>query len=41
VKYFGDEGTFTVPANSATPNLSFDQSLADRDFISFYISRAF
>ncbi len=41
VKYFGDEGTFTVPANSATPHLSFDQSLADRDFISFYISRAF
>jgi hypothetical protein len=41
VKYFGDEETFTVPHNSATPHLSFDQSLADRDFISFYISRAF
>lgn len=41
VKYFGDEGTFTVPPNSSTPHLSFDQSLADRDFISFYLSRAF
>jgi hypothetical protein len=41
VKYFGSEDTFTVPHNSATPHLSFDQSLADRDFISFYISRAF
>lgn len=41
VKYFGDEETFTVPHNSAGPHLSFDQSLADRDFISFYISRAF
>jgi hypothetical protein len=41
VKYFGDEETFTVPHNSPGPHLSFDQSLADRDFISFYISRAF
>ena len=41
VKYFGSEDTFTVPHNSATPHLSFDQSLEDRDFISFYISRAF
>jgi hypothetical protein len=41
VKYFGSEETFTVPHNSATPHLSFDQSLEDRDFISFYISRAF
>jgi hypothetical protein len=41
VKYFGAEETFTVPHNSAGPYLSFDQSLADRDFISFYISRAF
>jgi hypothetical protein len=41
VKYFGPAETFTVPHNSATPHLSFDQSLADRDFISFFISRAF
>jgi hypothetical protein len=41
VKYFGTADTFTVPHNSATPHLSFDQSLADRDFISFFISRAF
>jgi hypothetical protein len=41
VKYFGAADTFTVPHNSATPHLSFDQSLADRDFISFFISRAF
>ncbi len=41
VKYFGQEETFTIPHNSATPHLSFDQTLADRDFISFYISRTF
>ncbi len=42
VKYFGaEDDTFTVPHNSATPHLSFDQTLADRDFISFFISRAF
>ena len=41
VKYFGSEATFTVPPNSPGPHLSFGQSLADRDFISFYISRAF
>jgi hypothetical protein len=41
VKYFGSEETFTVPHNSADVHLSFDQTLADRDFISFYISRAF
>ncbi|MEJ2157180.1 MAG: DUF1302 domain-containing protein [Desulfobacteraceae bacterium] len=41
VKYFGTEETFTVPHNSPGPHLSFDQTLADRDFISFYISRAF
>jgi hypothetical protein len=41
VKYFGEAGTFTVPPNSPAPHLSFDQSLADRDFISFYITRAF
>lgn len=41
IKYFGDEDTFTVPHNSATPQLSFKQTLADRDFISFNISRAF
>jgi hypothetical protein len=41
VKYFGSEETYTVPQNSPTPHLSFDQTLADRDFISFYITRAF
>jgi hypothetical protein len=41
VKYFGSEETFTVPHNDPAPHLSFDQTLADRDFISFYISRAF
>ncbi len=41
VKYFGSEETYTVPHNSATPHLSFDQTLADRDFISFFISRTF
>jgi hypothetical protein len=41
VKYFGSEETFTVPHNSANVHLSFDQTLADRDFISFFISRAF
>jgi len=41
VKYFGAEDTFTVPHNSAGPHLSFMQTLADRDFISFYISRTF
>ncbi len=41
VRYFGAEETFTVPHNSPAPHLSFQQSLADRDFISFYISRAF
>jgi hypothetical protein len=41
VKYFGSADTFTVPHNSPTPHLSFQQSLEDRDFISFYITRAF
>ncbi len=41
VKYFGAEDTFTVPHNSPAPHLSFQQTLADRDFISFYISRTF
>ncbi len=41
VKYFGAEDTFTVPHNSPGPHLSFMQTLADRDFISFYISRTF
>jgi hypothetical protein len=41
VKYFGEEETFTVPHNSPGPHLSFDQTRADRDFISFFISRAF
>jgi hypothetical protein len=41
VKYFGSEETFTVPHNSPGPHLSFAQTLADRDFISFYITRAF
>jgi hypothetical protein len=41
VKYFGSADTFTVPHNSPGPHLSFQQSLEDRDFISFYISRAF
>lgn len=41
VKYFGSADTFTVPHNSPAPHLSFQQSLEDRDFISFYISRAF
>jgi hypothetical protein len=41
VRYFGSEETFTVPHNDPQPHLSFKQTLADRDFISFYISRAF
>ena len=41
VRYFGAKETFTVPHNDPAPHLSFDQSLGDRDFISFYISRAF
>ena len=41
VKYFGQEETFTVPHNAPGPHLSFKQSLADRDFIAFNISRAF
>ncbi|MBN2791428.1 MAG: DUF1302 domain-containing protein [Desulfuromonadales bacterium] len=41
IKYFGGSETFTVPHNSPTPHLSFNQTLADRDFIAFNISRAF
>jgi hypothetical protein len=41
VKRFGDEDTFTVPANSPGPYLSFKNSLADRDFIAFNITRSF
>ncbi|MFH0728072.1 MAG: DUF1302 domain-containing protein [Pseudomonadota bacterium] len=41
VKYFGSEDTFTVPHNAPGPHLSFAQTLADRDFVSFYFTRAF
>ena len=39
VNFFGDEGAFLTPPNSATPVLSNKQTLDDRDFISFSITR--
>jgi hypothetical protein len=40
-KYWGAEDTFMTPANDPGQFQSFDQTLADRDFISFYIKRTF
>jgi hypothetical protein len=40
-KYWGEEDTFLAPANDPSQFQSFDQTLADRDFISFYIKRTF
>lgn len=41
VKYFGREFSYVEPQNSSVVQLSFDQTLADRDFITFNINRAF
>lgn len=41
VHYLGDAYSFVTPQNSATPMLSFKQTLKDRDFISFNIQRTF
>jgi hypothetical protein len=40
-KYWGSEDTFMTPANDPGQFQSFGQTLADRDFISFYINRTF
>ena len=41
LRFLGDEFSFVTPQNSATPMLSFKQTLKDRDFISFNIHRTF
>lgn len=41
VHYLGDGQPFLVPPNSATPVISFGQTLKDRDFISLNVKRTF
>lgn len=39
--FLGTAGTYFTPPNSATPKLSFDQPLKDRNFVSFSVQRTF